>query len=280
MKSTTLQSFKICDIKISGQGLIALITAIHNSSSLREKKIERLSLVFDDEWSDVSTEEVRASLTQLINDHPDMVDIESLRDLSATEENSIKTSVIALCCGYCLFINLAGKNVGDVGAKVLAQALHHNSTLESFRLSNNHISDAGAIALAGTLHYNSILKELQLCINRISDAGAVALARALHHNSTLEKLDLSINSISDAGAVALAQALHHNSTLEWLFLCGNDGIGKEGTHKLVQALTVNTSIREWDPTLRSHGLLLPRRCEEYTTQCTQYNTVKKRISFV
>ena len=93
-KSITLQYLRICIIKICGQGLISLLTAIDNCSSLQEKKIERLPLMFDDEWSDVSTEEVRACLTQLINDHPDMVDIEeSLRDLSATEENNIKASV-------------------------------------------------------------------------------------------------------------------------------------------------------------------------------------------
>ena len=106
----------------------------------------------------------------------------------------------------------------------------------------------------------------------ISDAGVVALAQALHHHSTLERLDLSSNNISDAGAVALAQALHHNSTLKVLDLYDNDAIGKEGTHQLVQALTVNTSITKY-------GLILPRKCKEYATQCTQYNTVKDRIIF-
>ena len=103
----------------------------------------------------------------------------------------------------------------------------------------------------------------------------IALAQLLHQNSTLKELTLSNNGISDAGAVALAQALHHNSTLQGLDLSGND-IGKEGTHQLVQALTVNTS------TTTSNifsGLILPRRCEEHATQCTQYNTVKDRIEF-
>ena len=111
----------------------------------------------------------------------------------------------------------------------------------------------------------------------ISDAGAVALAQALHHNSTLKVLDLSNNSISDAGAVAIAQALHHNPTLERLDLSDNDAIGKEGTHQLVQALTVNTSITK--AILNVYGLSLPWRCGEYATQCTQYNAVKDRITF-
>ena len=222
-KFTTLQYLRMCNVKISGQGLIALIPAIHNCSSLQEKKIVGLTLVFDDEWSDVSTEEVRASLTQLINDHPHMMDVEeSLRDLSANEENYIKASVIALCCDYCFEIYLNNKS--------------------------------------------------------ISDAGAVALAQALHHNSTWRRLNLSNNSISDAGAVALAQALHHNSTWRRLDLSYNDGIGEEGTHQLVQALTVNTSISS---TPRGGICVrLPERCEEYATQCTQYDTVKNRMLFL
>ena len=144
-------------------------------------------------------------------------------------------------------------------------------------MSQNSISDAGAVALAQAFHHNSTLKELDLSNNSISDAGAVALARALHHNPTLEWLVLSNNSVSDAGAVALAQALHHkymyNSTLRWLDLSGNDAIGEEGTHQLVQALIVNTSISRYD------GLSLPERCEKYATQCTEYDTVKNRIQF-
>ena len=152
------------------------------------------------------------------------------------------------------------------GLLALAQALHHNSTLQEkksleeltvtvdgdneakdyaqllveypYMVDNidwerqeeyiHNISDDGAVALAHALHHNCTLKELDLSNNNISDGGAVALAHALHRNCTLERLDLSNNSISDAGAVALAQALHHNSTLERLYLYGNDVIGKVG----------------------------------------------------
>ena len=195
------------------------------------------------------------------------------------------------------------------GLLALAQALHHNSTLQEkslefivkvngdneakdfakllveypFMVDNinkqylHNISDAGAAAIAQALHHNSTLKKLDLSNNRLSDAGAVALAQALHHNSTLKDLCLSNNRLSDAGAVSLAQALHHNSTLKMLDLSDNDAIGKEGTHQLVQALTVNTSLTK--VTSYYDGLTLSWRCEEYATQCTQYNTVKSRIQF-
>ena len=66
--------------------------------------------------------------------------------------------------------------------------------------------------------------------------------------------------------------------MEGLYLSDNDAIGKEGTHQLVRALTVNTSITK-TKVLGGGGLTLPRRCEEFATQCTQYNTVKDRIRF-
>ena len=47
-------------------------------------------------------------------------------------------------------------------------------------------------------------------------------------------------------------------------------IGEEGTRQLVQALTVNTSIKLW----------LPRRCKEYASQRMKYDAVKTRISFL
>ena len=98
------------------------------------------------------------------------------------------------------------------------------------------------------------------------------MAQALHHNSTLRWLKLSNNRINDAGAGALAQALHHNSTIKELDLSGNDGIGGESTHQLVQVLTVNKSVC-------TCLLILSRRCEEYATQCAQYQTVNNRFKF-
>ena len=164
---------------------------------------------------------------------------------------------------------LSENSISVDGASALAQALQHNFTMKVLDLSNNVISDGGASALAQALHYNFFLGLLDLSNNGIGDAGAVDIGQALHLNSTLKGLGLSNNSIGDAGAVVLAQALHHKSTLDWLDLSGNDGVGQEGTQQLVQALTVNRSI----------VLTLPRQCEEYTTQCEQYQTVKNRIQF-
>ena len=161
----------------------------------------------------------------------------------------------------------------------LAQAIHCKSTLQEKSLGgltvtvngDNEAKDFDKL-LVEYSYMVCYLGKISLQCNNISDAG---LAKVLHHNSSVKRLDLSNNNISDVGAVALAQALHYNSTLERLNLSGNDAIGKEGTHQLVQALTVNISIT----TSHGSGLILPRRCEEYATQCTQYNTVKNKIAF-
>ena len=170
------------------------------------------------------------------------------------------------------------KKISDAGATALAQALHHNSRLMALDLSNNSISDAGVTAVAQALHHNSTLRELDLSNNSASDAGATAVAQALHHNSTLLQLDLSNNSVSDAGVTALAQALHHNSRLASLNLSGNDAINEESTRQLVHALTVNT-CEEWRWTCWG-GLVLPKRCEEFATQCPEYVQVKTRVKFL
>ena len=169
------------------------------------------------------------------------------------------------------YLILGKNNISDVGATELAQALHYNSTLKELNLNNNNISVVGATALAQALPHNSTLKRLNLNNNSISDVGATDLAQALHHNSTLKELILSHNNISDVGATELAQALlRHNSTLNELWLHGNAGIGEEGTRQLVQAMTVNTSIKLW----------LPNRCIEYASQCMEYDAVKTRVTYL
>ena len=250
-RSTTLQYIRICHVTFSAQGLIELTEAIHHCSRLQEKKLEKLLI-------HVECSEDVVNLRHMIKDHPDMT-------------NSIDWNEV-------IEINKSKMRINESNALTLSIALEHGH-VTSLYLSSKIISDAGTVALAQALYHSSTLKELHLFNNSISDAGAVAIAQALHHNSTLERLYLSNDNISDAGAVALAQALHHNFTLKKLGLPGNDAIGKEGTHQLVQALAMNTSITEVIP-LYVGGLILPRRCKEYATQCTQYNTVKERIRFL
>ena len=81
-------------------------------------------------------------------------------------------------------------------------------------MSNNSISDVGAVALAEAIHHNSTLEALILSKNNISNAGAVALARALHHNSTLKSLHLyDNNALGKDGINQLVKALTVNTSI-------------------------------------------------------------------
>ena len=253
--------------QISDAGAVALAQALHHISTLKRLNLSNNSI------SDAGA----VALAQALHHNSTLYWL-YLSNNSISDAGAVALAQALHHNSTLKRLNLSNNSISDAGAVALAQALHHNSTLYWLYLSNNSISDAGAVSLAQALHHNSTLYWLYLSNNSISDAGAVALAQALHHNSTLYWLYLSNNSISDAGTVALAQALHHNSTLEELDLYGNDGIGEEGTRQLVQALTVNTSIRDYCADFTG-GLILPKRCEEYATQCTQYDTVKKRMDF-
>ena len=241
--STSLKCVRMCNITVSAQGLQEVHEAIQHCSSLQEKKLKLLIHV---ECSEDATK-----YKQLFNDYPDKldsIDWEATSHISKSDKRSDVMRLSAITIG-----------------------LYYNRICSYLNLSHNNISDAGATDLAQALHHNSTLNRLGLSSINISDVGATDLAQALHHNSTLKELYLSHNNISDVGATDLAQALHHNSTLKVLLLHDNYGIGEEGTRQLVQALTVNTSIK---------GIWLPRRCEKYASQCMEYDAVKTRISFL
>ena len=217
------------------------------------------------------------------------------------------TCLKELCMGrYNSSINI----IDDKGMEVISEALADNQTLPLERLeleSCGTFTDIIVDCLIQLITNTTTLQHLTIHDCTFSVHGLLALAQASYHSSTLQEkilkeLTVTVNgdneakdfvqllveypymvnneyvhNISDTGAAALAQALHHNSTLKMLDLSDNDAIGKEGIHQLVQALTVNTSIPR--ATLIGGGLILPKRCEEYATQCTQYKAVKTKIQF-
>ena len=252
--------------KISDAGVTALAQALHHNSTLLQLDLSNNSV------SDAGT----TAVAQALHHNSTLLQL----DLSNNSVSDAGVTAVAQALHHnstLLQLDLSNNSVSDAGTTAVAQALHHNSTLQKLDLSNNSVSDAGTTAVAQALHHNSTLRELDLSNNSITDAGATAIAQALHHSSTLHKLDLSNNSIGDAGATALAQGLHV-SRLGGLNMSGNDAIHKEGTCELVHALTVTTYPESWW-TLWG-GLVLPKRCEEFATQCPEYVKVKTRVKFV
>ena len=256
--SHTLRHLNLSTNSINDDRVVAMAQALHHNSSLESLYLSNNSI----------SDDGAVALAEALH-HDSVLERLYLSNNSISDDGAVALAQALHHNSTLEWLDLSNNRISDAGAGALAQALHHNSTLKGLELSNNSISGDGVVPMAQALHHNSTLRWLNLPNNSISDAGAEALAQALHHNSTLRWLNLPNNSISDAGAEALAQALHHNSTLDWLDLSGNDGIGGESTHQLVQVLTVNKSI----------SVTLPRRCEEYATQCAQYQTVKNRLNF-
>ena len=98
----------------SAHELLELARAMYDKSTLREKSLEVFGCRAnsDDEAKD---------LAQLLVEYP--------RNVVFANHNAIMITQI----------------ISDAGAVALAQALHHNSTLEKLDLSNNSIGDAGAV---------------------------------------------------------------------------------------------------------------------------------------
>src|SRR3989338_10620776 len=69
-----------------------------------------------------------------------------------------------------------------------------------------------------------------------------SLRRLKHSDPTLISLDLSANAIDDARIIPIAAALKRNSSLTTLDLRDNL-VGVDGTGAIVEALTINTSVR-------------------------------------
>jgi hypothetical protein len=107
---------------------------------------------------------------------------------------------------YITRLNFSRHEIGDDGAKALAEALKVNNTITKLNLWNNNIDDVGAIALARILEKNEIITELDLSYNSIGDVGAKAIAEALKENKIITKLYLDGNAITDDGVIALGRA--------------------------------------------------------------------------
>jgi Leucine Rich repeat len=93
----------------------------------------------------------------------------------------------------CSFVELQlqGNDITDDGVKILCDALL-NSHVERLDLSWNNIGDIGAKYLADTIRKSACLKSVDLAYNRCTEVGAAYLQNALR-NSRLRRLTLSGN---------------------------------------------------------------------------------------
>ena len=133
-------------------------------------------------------------------------------------------------------------NIGDDGAKHIADALKDNHSLTILDLKENNICADGAKMIADVLKYNHSLKELSLSDNNIGANGAKMIADALKINQNLTLLDLHENNIGDDGIKQIADALKDNHILETLNI-GSNKIGDDGAKAIADTLKINHSLK-------------------------------------
>ena len=258
--NTILEELDLSETKIGSVGIEALAEAIVSNTALKTLVLSgnKIGDIGAKAFAVVLScntilEELYLSYTKIGS-----VGIEALAE-AIRSNTALKTLV------------LSGNKIGDIGAKAFAVVLSCNTILEKLYLSYTKIGSVGIEALAQAIGSNTALNELDLSGN-VCDVGAIALAQALHSNSSLEVLELSRNCIGDSGAKAFAKALHHNSTITHLNLSGNEDIGEEGVHHLIQALTVNDSISE-------NGLRLDTKGSKCALNYSGYRNVEHKIEW-
>ncbi|CAF4548334.1 unnamed protein product, partial [Rotaria socialis] len=108
-------------------------------------------------------------------------------------------------------VNFSSKNLTDQDMEIVAnELLQVNQVITRLDLYANQIGDIGARFVADAVRINTTLKELRLYNNKIGDVGTQYLAAALTTNQTLTLLGLDTNQIGDSGAQYLGEALKTN----------------------------------------------------------------------
>ena len=129
--------------------------------------------------------------------------------LNATITTAIKeaAAVIARQFGASA-INLHAKGLTAHDATVVAEILKSNTSVTTVVLfGNKEIGDEGAKALAEALKVNATVKGLFLFFCGIGDDGAAAIAEALRSNTSLTMLGLKDNGIGEQGKQLLRDAV-------------------------------------------------------------------------
>jgi Ran GTPase-activating protein (RanGAP) involved in mRNA processing and transport len=180
-------------------------------------------------------------------------------------------------------LHLYNNNIGDDGAKAIAEALKVNVVLTTLGLSNNNIGPEGAKAIADALKSGTamlsnlelgsnnigpegakaivksgtaILKNLELYGNNIGDEGAIAIAKALQSGmAVLTTLWLHNNQIGDKGAKAIADALKSGTTMLTTLYLNNNGIGDDGAEAIAGALSLSNRWRSGGPSVLTSLIL-------------------------
>ena len=155
-------------------------------------------------------------------------------------------------------LSIGGNALSPEAVEAIVIGLHQNTTVEELDMRGSHFSLQNTISLASVLKTNDTLLYLDLEQCDINSDGAGQLANGLYSNYTLQKLNLGHNPIGVKGATAFAEMLlTENKTMKELNL-QDDSIRDEGTQKLIDSLTHNTTVEM---------LVLPKKYKSSISSC-------------
>ena len=129
--------------------------------------------------------------------------------LNATITTAIKEAAAVIARQFSASeIYLGDKGLTAHDATVVAESLKSNTSVTAVNLhSNKEIGDEGAKALAEALKVNATVEKLHLEDCGIGDDGAAAIAEALRSNTSLTELNLRDNGIGEQGKQLLRDAV-------------------------------------------------------------------------
>jgi hypothetical protein len=174
-------------------------------------------------------------------------------------KNNMPDALAWLCyCGCSEELDLSGCSLGDVEMQTLAASLEtladggDNSMRLKLVLGGNNIGDEGARVLAQALP-RSPVTELDLYFNPIGDEGLHWLCASMRDMPQLKALEIGGVFITNQGIEVLCDVLE-NSFLEKLGMDDTRGhINDEGAERLAQAFAVNGYLQEIKLELRAPG---------------------------
>ncbi|CAF1074991.1 unnamed protein product [Adineta steineri] len=260
-KNITLKELDLHQNKITNDGAISLSETLQNNNIL-EKINLAYNCIGDDGARNVAITLKKNSTVLMVNFNDnsitvpepkylfddlqkDMTDVKLSLEGNGNDYYKAVETALQMKNDYCPRKISLGAGIYDVGAKIIANALQHNTTLEELDLHYNHIEVVGAKYLADALRKNITLRTFNFCSNKIGSAGVYYIAEALRHNTTLSKLKLDSNDSGDEGAKSIADVLNTNKTLMAVSIATNN-IGDEGMSWLCKALHKNITLKELD----------------------------------
>ena len=248
---TTMREFDLSYNQIGDEGAITITRALKDRKDfklfLRINKITKEcvntvtclkpDIVFEINAISLDSATAVNILTINIDDSAFINNIKSLR----CSADGAKALFLKHCTNL-QTLDLHSNNMGNDGAKALADCLKHHNNLQTLYLYSNNIGNDGAKALADCLKHHTNLQTLSLSSNNIGSVGAKALADCLKHHTNLQKLYLYSNNIGSDGAKALADCLKHHTNLQILYLYSNN-IGSDGAKALADCLKHHTNLK-------------------------------------